>query len=123
MALPRYTGLLERHRMQEAKQMLIAVLEAQRRYQLENGVFANGPVEGARLDIPLTATIYFQPPRALNNPDDVSDMWRNGNLYRVSITDQGLIYCLNSPANCSNAGCSGPAGVGFPPASQSQQCL
>ena len=104
MALPRLTGALERHRAQEGAQTLYAVLDAQRRYFMENGAYATTT---DALDISVTNSGYFVAPEVMpdeQTPTEIAVINRNNSAYNLHISDQGVILCDGDQATCAQTG-------------------
>ena len=123
IALPRYANVLERQRAQEGKNMLVAVLDAQRRFQLENGNFTNVV---ANLDLTIAATRYFGAPTPAipgGGLTAVAIIQRLGGTYQLRIDSSGNIFCAAAGPQiqrCLDISCTGPA---MPNLANSRQCL
>ncbi|VAX34813.1 hypothetical protein MNBD_UNCLBAC01-1577 [hydrothermal vent metagenome] len=92
--LPRYTLAMERMRVSEGVQILISLLGAQKRYEMENGVFAD---DYADLDVTIPISDNFDSITndEINTSDPVVDVVRTGD-YTLSIDEDGTISCTDS---------------------------
>ena len=112
IAMPRYTGMIERHRAQEGIQTLVVFLNAQRKYQLENGGNFAGQAQIAQLDIAAVPTRYFNAPTIDTSTKVVAKITRSDGSYTLTIDDQGQIYCLPMDSDqCITLACPGNAGL------------
>ena len=94
LAVPNYTMSVEKTKAAEGAQMLEALLNAQRRYQIEYGVYAN---DLNNLDIEFTAgTNNFNMPTLSTNPSQLASIERRNGDYILSIDSQGSIVCNNA---------------------------
>ena len=108
-ALPRFTGTFERMRASEAVQMLTALLEAQKVYQLENGEYADDP---DLLDVEIDRSSNFLlPPTVASPADPVADPIASirrigGGGYWLEINEEGTITCTDQglDPSCAEAG-------------------
>ena len=106
LVIPRFTGVVERVRAAEGVRMLIALLGAQKAYELENGAYATDPDD---LDIEITRASYFVvPPTVLNTGAPlapIARIRRTGN-YWLEINEEGTISCVDAgaPFTCTQAG-------------------
>lgn len=108
MAIPRYLNVIERQKAQEGERMLLAVLSSQKRYQLDNNVYAP---DLASLDITLTGfvTDYFKNPTTDSNANDangLAQIQRKDLTYTLLINASGQISCTpsGSGSTCSSLG-------------------
>ena len=96
MALPRFTGTLERTRAAEGVQILTAYIKAQKIYRAEHGAYLThfgGP--DAFLDITAPNSSYFTAHRIATgylHPGPI--FWvRRENAYFLGMTDEGTVVC------------------------------
>ncbi|MCK5260088.1 MAG: prepilin-type N-terminal cleavage/methylation domain-containing protein [Candidatus Omnitrophica bacterium] len=103
LALPRFTGVLERVRAAEGVQILTALLGAQKVHAAEN----NGDYSAVLNDLDISidraenfniATITVQ-----NNVANVAQIQRTGG-YTLSIDEDGTISCVDGGITCAKAG-------------------
>lgn len=109
VALPKYTGAVERSRASEGTYILGTLLSAQERYFLENGSFANGNVDSgnnwAGLDVEVPAPKYFGTPTVSNacaSGSACATVVRTGGTFTLTIDRDGVISCADS--GCAAAG-------------------
>lgn len=106
-AIPKVLGPNEKIISSEGRQILIVMLGAQKRYQLENNAYTNNL---ANLDTTFPVSSYFNTPAALNPgaSGNVASIVRNisGNTaYTLRITDAGVITCAAGTLACSAVHC------------------
>lgn len=108
VALPKITGHNEQVIKSEGMQILIAVLNAQRAYLVEKGVYSS---DFSNLDITFPTSSYFDDPAALDPgglTGIVANVARKTGLFTLSIDDGGVITCddATAGADCANIGCA-----------------
>lgn len=106
LALPRFTGTIERMRATEGVQLLTALLGAQKAYKLETGSYTTVLDD---LDITIPRADNFNTPTVANpgNPITypIATITRT-TAYILGINEEGKICCKNSGADftCAQAG-------------------
>lgn len=102
VAIPRFTGSIERVKAAEGVHLLTALLGAQKAFKFENGGYA---ANLAVLDIDFpTPPSNFASPTAANNANAVASITRTGG-YTLSINENGTISCSNNGGiTCGRAG-------------------
>ncbi|MDP8266736.1 MAG: prepilin-type N-terminal cleavage/methylation domain-containing protein [Candidatus Aceula meridiana] len=107
VAIPRYSGAIEKSRAAEGAYILGTLLGAQERYNLENSSYADDP---ALLDVTIPTPRNFNDPSVSSNCCNTDDtvcasIVRGGALYTLSIQCDGDIVCLNAEVGaCGSAG-------------------
>lgn len=108
LAIPRFTGYMERVRASEGVQIITALLRAQIAYELETGGY-DSSATCANLDVEFPNAANFNVPPACSNPADaivnpIATITRIGG-YRLQINELGTIWCINVGAiQCAEAG-------------------
>ena len=106
LAIPRFTGALERVRVSEGVKILSALLQAQKVYQIENGYYATFLSE---LDVEFSNAENFVLPPWVDHPGDpvanpIAFVQRTGG-YILGINELGTIMCSDFGAiTCAEAG-------------------
>ena len=107
LALPRFTGALERVRASEGVQILTALLRAQKAYEIENGSYS---AVLADLDVAIERAENFDLPPTVTNPADpvanpIASIKRTGS-YTLDINENGDINCTDGGGEftCAQAG-------------------
>ena len=101
-AVPRFTGTFERVKASEGKQILLAILNAQKIYFLEHGAYSDLGDDLSELDINIPASQNFNLPNVDNNPDNVAQIERKGSTYVLKIKSDGTFTC--DGGGCSQIG-------------------
>jgi len=91
LAVPRFYIFVERMRAKEAEQILLAVLAAMNRYEIENGTL---PTQVSDLDIDLRAADNFDISSLTLHTGDLCDTDTRSSIKRVNQSGQE-IYCLS----------------------------
>ena len=94
LVIPSYSVHIERVRASEGVSNLTALLAAQKRYQLENSIYA---VSLASLDIDVAASNNFDIPSVANNAAAVAKIVRSDGNYTLCISDIGVVTCDGLP--------------------------
>lgn len=102
VALPRFTGVVERVRAAEGVHILTSLLQAQKAYETENGNFADNPT---KLDIEIDRADNFNVGSIVVQDDatNVAQITRTGG-YTLSIDEDGTISCTDGAITCARAG-------------------
>lgn len=102
VAIPRFTGAVERVRASEGVHILTALLGAQKAYEAENSSYA---VDINDLDVEITRAENFNIGSIVvqNNPNNVAQITRTGG-YTLSIDEDGVIGCTDGAITCARAG-------------------
>ncbi len=101
IAIPRITAPNERILSAEGRQTLIAILSAQKRYELENGALA---AQITDLDFDIPASNYFNPPSVPLG--GIGQVQRTGGAYTLTIDASGVITCAGGGTNCAQIRCN-----------------
>ena len=109
LAFPKLTSHIEKVRSGEGIQILIALLDAQRMFEFENGNYASTL---ANLDVTIGDPENFKPlvNADISNSDPLAQVTRIGDDYILTIDADGTIKCDDSAGtagSCSRIGCSG----------------
>lgn len=106
VAIPKVLGPNELIKSSEGRHTLVAILGAQKRYELEHpGNFA---ASWDALDISIPSSSYFNEPDldGSNSPEWLGHVLRNNGSYGLRINDAGTIFCVNnSGSNCARIHC------------------
>lgn len=107
IALPKMSGSSERVLRGEGSQVLIVLLNAQKSYQLENGVYASAI---GSLDVDITPA-YFNA-SVSNSAAAVASAARKTGDYTLSIDDTGVVTCSETTAgSCAAVSCVNGGGA------------
>ena len=109
LALPRFGGTVERMRATEGVRLLIALMEAQKVFEFENGAYATDP---ALLDVEIDRSANFIIPPTVANPanpvtNPIARIRRiGGGGYWLEINEEGTITCADAglDPSCTQAG-------------------
>ncbi|MDP2654544.1 MAG: prepilin-type N-terminal cleavage/methylation domain-containing protein [Candidatus Omnitrophota bacterium] len=100
-AIPNYMTTTERYRAEEGKQVLIALLAAQKRFNLDTGAYT-GTL--ANLDVEIRPSAHFGAPAVTTSTANLANITRTGS-YTLQINENGIISCSGGPANlCTKIG-------------------
>ena len=102
VALPRFTGVIERVRAAEGVQILTALLGAQKVYKTDHPGYSTVL---ANLDIEIDRAANFDKDSIIvqNNVGNVASIQRFGG-YTLSIDENGAIGCVDGAITCAQAG-------------------
>jgi type IV pilus assembly protein PilE len=104
VAIPKYTGAVERSKGAEGTYILGTLLSAQERYFLEHSAFTNNLAD---LDVTIPTPKYFAAPNVYStctNSDQCATIVRSGGLYTLTIVRTGTVSCAGTGTNCAQAG-------------------
>lgn len=105
IALPRLVGPHEKVISSEGQQILITLLGAQKRYQLENNNNYAGDIDD--LDVTIPASKFFDPPEAIDGTGgNVASIERNDASYELTIKTDGIITCASGGTGCATIKCT-----------------
>ncbi len=114
LAIPNYQYSMEKIKAAEGMQILVALLNSQTRYFLENGVFADAP---GILDVTIPTPSNFNNVDGtdINTANPIARVRRiggeaPGGNYSLTIDSDGKIKCAGSLMSCSKLGCAGGGG-------------
>ena len=102
LALPKFAITVEHNRAREGAGILYVLLNAQKHFFVENGVYA---VNINLLDVDIPAAHYFDPPTVSANTNDLARIIRSPGgpfNYTLWINVDGTIFCFG--AVCANLG-------------------
>jgi len=100
LALPRLFGNVECMRAEEARQILLQLLTAQKHYFLENGVYANN-MSDLDIEFKIAPDNFFMPSDGdINSNNPVAQLRRRGGAYTIKISDNGIFSCSGSASLC-----------------------
>lgn len=105
VAIPKYTGAVEKSRASEGTYILGTLLSAQERYFLEKGVFAS---DRTKLDVEIPTPKNFDLPTVsagCASGAECAALDRNNGAYSLSIDRDGDVSCAETTAGaCQQAG-------------------
>ena len=101
LSVPRYFSAIERFRAEEGRQILLALLTAQKHFFLENRAYATSM---AQLDVSFSVVsdnyeTVIDSDISVASPL-VAQVRRRGGLYTLRINAQGVISCAGSTNLC-----------------------
>ncbi len=100
LAVPRLALVIERSRAREGEQLLRILWGAQKRYEVEHGVFTDVLAD---LDVQPRPSAYFAAP-AVSSADPIARVTRSGS-YTLEISAAGQVTCDGGPPGlCSQLG-------------------
>jgi prepilin-type N-terminal cleavage/methylation domain-containing protein len=103
IAIPNFTKTIERHRAQEGKGILLSLLEAQKRYEIENSEYATSL---SNLDITFPTSQYFNAPdlgEAITQ-GRLAKVQRKDSSYTLFVQADASVRCIGSTSACDKAG-------------------
>lgn len=110
VAVPSYSGHVERVKASEGVGLLTSLLAAQERYRLETNAYATA-IANLDLDIPNSANFNL-PPDLYNSAARVATLTRSDGTYTLCINSTGVVSCSGAANICS---AYAPGGVGICP--------
>lgn len=94
----------------EGRQILMAILGAQRRYWFENNAYVGDPgLAAGTLDVDIPSSPNFNAPdalAALTSTGIVAEIQRTGGLYTLRIDGLGRIWCVDGSVTCASIKCN-----------------
>jgi prepilin-type N-terminal cleavage/methylation domain-containing protein len=108
VALPTYSGHIERVRASEGVQLLTALLAAQERYRIENNAYATA-IASLDIDLPNAAN-FTVPPNLYNAAARVATLARSDGSYTLCINSTGVVSCSGAADICARYAAGG-AGI------------
>ena len=112
IAIPTYTGSLEKMRAGEAVQILMTLQASQERYRADNGNYAGTPggtdlgAVGAKLDIAIVPQNFINPPKIYDGSAGagnlLASLQKNDLSYTLRINTAGTISCTPSGSTCDS---------------------
>jgi prepilin-type N-terminal cleavage/methylation domain-containing protein len=91
LAIPAYFTSVERSRSSEGKQILYALLQAQKAYQIDTGAYT---ATLTNLDVSFGPIANFNAP-TVAAADPIAQITRSTGTYRLSMYASGTITCTN----------------------------
>ncbi|MFA5261293.1 MAG: prepilin-type N-terminal cleavage/methylation domain-containing protein [Candidatus Omnitrophota bacterium] len=94
IAIPRLGNTVERMRVEEGKQMLLAIYAAQKRYWQENGQTYTDNFDD--LDIDIRPSAKFENIQLDASGYPLAQMDRTNGAYTLTINEMGQVYCMGT---------------------------
>ncbi|MDP8265119.1 MAG: prepilin-type N-terminal cleavage/methylation domain-containing protein [Candidatus Aceula lacicola] len=106
VAIPQYSGIVERTRASEGVHVLGAILSSMERYHLENSAYTNNL---GNLDVTIPTLKFFGTPTVYTSCASnqiCAIVLRNTSTYQLRIWGNGTVTCTSggSSPNCDAAG-------------------